>query len=36
MTDIHNQEITGKEMDSTTTWILLQIADSGMSISAST
>lgn len=28
MTDIHNQEITGKETDSTTTWILLQIADS--------
>ena len=36
MTDIHNKEITGKETDSTTTWILLQIADSGMSISAST
>ena len=30
MTDIHNQEITGKETDATTTWILLQIADSGI------
>lgn len=35
MTDSYNQEIAGKETDSTTTWILLQIADSGMSISAS-
>ncbi|RMX59654.1 hypothetical protein pdam_00010470 [Pocillopora damicornis] len=28
MTDSYNQEIAGKETDSTTTWILLQIADS--------
>ena len=29
MTDLNNQDITEREADLTSTWILLQIADSG-------